>query len=58
MKSKISTTNWGVVIIDICVMILAVGVSIWQDNPTYLLLLLILGVTGKEVLDLKKGDEE
>lgn len=54
MQRKISTTNWGVVIIDICIILLAVGVSVWQDNPTYLFLLLILGATGAEFSEHKE----
>ena len=46
-KKKIMIINWGVVIIDICVMTMATGVSIWQNNPNYLWLLIIMGFSGK-----------
>lgn len=48
MKMRISHTNWGVVVIDIAVIIMAVVISIWQNNPKYLFLLFILAFTGKE----------
>jgi hypothetical protein len=48
MKNKEVKTNWGTVIIDLAVMVLSVSVSVWQDNPNYLWLLILLLFTGKE----------
>ena len=39
-------TNWGVVIFDIGVMILATVVSVWQNNPNYLWLLILMFASG------------
>jgi len=43
MKKK---NNWGAVILDICIMCMAVGVSVWQNNPKFLWLLAFMFATG------------
>lgn len=40
-------TNWGVVVIDICIMILAVFFSVWQNDPSYLFILILIFFSGK-----------
>jgi len=56
MKLNNKKVNWGSVVVDISVMIMAVGVSIWRDNPLYLWLLALLVGTGS--YDFSRGDEE
>ena len=40
------TINWATALIDIAIMIMAIIVSVWQDNPNYLWLLVLLAFSG------------
>jgi len=46
LEKKMNKTNWASALVDVCIILLAVGVSVWQDNPMYLLLLLIMFFSG------------
>ncbi len=42
--------NWGSALVDIAIIFLALTVSVWQNNPRYLLLLLLAFCTGSYVI--------
>ena len=48
---EMSKINWGVVIFDISVMIMAVGVSMWQDNIVWMWLLVLIFFSGRFIME-------
>lgn len=48
-----SNINWAAAAVDIVIIIMAVTVSVWQDDPTYLWLLAATLLTGSYALEVK-----
>ena len=51
--------SWGVVVIVIAIMTMAVVVSIWQNNPNYLwLIALVIGVSPNKCKATKHEEDD
>jgi len=50
VNDKKKQINWALLIFDLAILAIAVGFSIWQNNPKYLWLILITFTTGSYII--------
>ena len=49
-KNRNKRIHWGVVMLDITILISAIFVSVWQDNTKYLWLIVLILITGSTTI--------